>query len=79
MIRNSEAGYAVDAESGIYHARYAEHAAQLPKTRTKKGVEAFGSGFRPCRECFPTNRPAAAAASRPPRKRRRGRTLVVGP
>lgn len=62
-------GYAVDVDLGFVHARYAEHAVGLPRTRSAAGVAAMLSGgpVRPCSLCYPPPPPPPA----PPRARRR--------
>jgi hypothetical protein len=62
-------GYAVNAETGTIHTRYASHG-NGTRTRTEKGVMTLlnGQDGKPCQICYPS--PRYTEPPRPPQQRR---------
>lgn len=61
-------GYAVNAETGTVHTRYAgEHAGTTRRTRTAAGVDSILQGKSPkvCRTCYPPDAPMPSPAPSP--------------
>ena len=63
-------GYSVNPSTGTIHTRYADHARDLPRTRTTKGVQTIldGKDGKACKTCYKT--PRYPEPPRPPQRRR---------